>query len=120
MSEKVLRIIVRFVFTILFVLLLVCTFLLSKKAGYLIFSDKAKNTSATRVQAVITVTDEESLVDIGRDLKEKGIVDNAWFFAMSLRTMEDYDQIQAGTYEVDSSMKPSAILKILIQDESLE
>lgn len=113
MVNKVLRFIVKTLFYIFIALLLVYLFVQMKNFGYQVFSDKAKDSPEVAKEMVLTVTEDESLLDIGRDLASKDIIDSAYVFAAALRCSEGYQNIQAGEYVVNSSQRPSEILEML-------
>lgn len=113
MIYKVLRFFVKTLFYIFIALLLVYLFVQMKNFGYQVFSDKAKDSPEVAKEMVLTVKEEESLLEIGRDLASKDIIDNAYVFAVALRCSEGYKNIQAGEYVVSSSQRPSEILETL-------
>ena len=55
---------------------------------------------------VLTVTEDESLMEIGRDLAGKDIIENAYIFAAALRCSEGYQNIQPGEYVINSAQRP--------------
>ncbi|MCD8019633.1 MAG: endolytic transglycosylase MltG [Clostridiales bacterium] len=113
MVDKVMRIVIRVLFYIFVILLLVYLFVQMKNIGYLVFADKAKDTQTDYSEMVVNIEEGESLLQIGKDLAAKDIVDNPYIFALTLRCMDGYDEIKAGSYIVKSSAKPSEILEIL-------
>lgn len=110
MIHKVLRFTVKTLLYIFIALLLVYLFVEMRQVGYRIFSDKAKDSPEVAQEMVLTVSEDESLLEIGRDLANKDIVDNAYIFALALRFSEGYKNIQPGEYVVNSGQKPSEIL----------
>lgn len=110
MIDKVLRFVVKTLFYIFIALLLVYLFVQMKHVGYQIFADQAKDSPEVAKEMVLTVSEDESLLEIGRDLANKDIVDNAYIFALALRFSEGYKNIQPGEYVVNSGQKPSEIL----------
>lgn len=113
MANKVIRFVAKILLYIFIMLLLVYLFVQMKQIGYQIFSDKAKDSPEVAKEMVLTVTEDESLLDIGRDLDSKDIINNAYIFAAALRCSEDYKNIEAGEYVISSSQRPSEILAIL-------
>ena len=120
MSDKLMRYLVKPLFYIFIVLLLVYFFVEMKKVGYLIFADQAKDQPEVASETVLTVEEEDSLVQIGKNLEKNNIIDNAYIFAAALRCSEGYDAIVPGEYVVKSSQKPSEILEELLQKEEKE
>lgn len=113
MTDKVIRFVVKPLFYIFIALLLVYLFVQTRQYGYLVFSDQAKDSPETAKEMVLTVTEDESLLQIGKDLAKNEIVDNAYIFAAALRCSEGYKDIKAGEYVVSSAQKPSEILTVL-------
>lgn len=113
MTDKMIRFVVKPLVYIFIALLLVYLFVQMRQYGYLVFADKAKDSPETAKEMVLTVTEDESLLQIGKDLARNEIVDNAYIFAAALRCSEGYKNIRAGEYVVSSSQKPSEILAVL-------
>ncbi|CVI72972.1 MAG TPA: endolytic transglycosylase MltG [Candidatus Anaerobutyricum stercoris] len=113
MANKVIRIIVKTLFYIFIGLLLVYLFVQMRQIGYQIFSDRAKDSPEVAKEMVLTVTEDESLMEIGRDLAGKDIIENAYIFAAALRCSEGYQNIQPGEYVINSAQRPSEILATL-------
>lgn len=117
MAEKVVRIIINALAGIFIVLLLFYLFVSMRQVGYLVFADLPLDGPEYAKESILTVTEDESLLDISKDLEKMGIVNNSRVFALSLRCMEGYKDIQPGEYIVKSSQKPSEILNMLIHKE---
>lgn len=113
MIDKVLRFVVKTLFYIFIALLLVYLFVQMKHVGYQIFADQAKDSPEVAKEMVLTVTEDESLMEIGRDLAGKDIIENAYIFAAALRCSEGYQNIQPGEYVINSAQRPSEILATL-------
>ena len=113
MIHKVLRFTVKTLLYIFIALLLVYLFVEMRQIGYRIFSDKAKDSPEVAKEMVLTVTEDESLMEIGRDLAGKDIIENAYIFAAALRCSEGYQNIQPGEYVINSAQRPSEILATL-------
>lgn len=120
MTKKALNFLVKILFYIFVVLLLVYLFVQMRQFGYQIFSDQAKDRPEVAKEIVLTVEEGESLLDIGKDLAKQGVVENSYIFALSLRCQEGYDKIKAGEYVIQSSQKPSEILKTLTDTEEAQ
>lgn len=89
MIDKVLRFVVKTLFYIFIALLLVYLFVQMKHVGYQIFADQAKDSPEVAKEMVLTVTEEESLLSIGRDLARGDIIENPYIFAVAIRFSED-------------------------------
>ena len=55
----------------------------------------------------------ERILEVGKDLESKGIIENAYYFDIAMRFEEKYSFLKPGTYEVSSAMKPSEILDVI-------
>lgn len=97
---------------LLLLFLLFKLFIFTKGLGYDIFSNQAKDSPDHAVESAVTIRDNESLLEIGRDLKNKGIVDNAYIFALSAWTVDDHDKIAPGEYNINSAQKPSELIEV--------
>ena len=117
MLERVMRVIIRILAYIFIILLFVLLFVRMSGFGHIIFADEAKDSPQEARETVLVVEKKESLLAISKDLAEQGIVDNPYLFAISLRCMNGYENIQPGEYQVSSSAKPSDILKQLTHEE---
>lgn len=113
MTKKALQFLVKILFYIFVVLLLVYLFVQTRQFGYLVFADQAKDRPEVAKEIVLTVEEGDSLLDISRNLAKQEIVDDPYVFALALRCMEGYENIRSGEYVVQSSQKPSEILRIL-------
>lgn len=116
MAEKVLRFVMKLAGVIFLVLLMVYLFRETRNIGYSMFADRPYDSSQNAAETVLTVTEGESLVEIGKELQKAGVVKNAYIFALSIRAMEGYDKIQPGEYLVNAAQKPSEILAELTKE----
>ena len=117
MAEKIMHTIIKILIYIFMVLLMVLLFVRMKGIGHVIFADEAKdkNPQIAR-EGVLIVEQKESILSISKELAEQEIVKNPYLFAISLRCMDGYENIQPGEYKVNSSEKPSEILKQLTHE----
>ena len=110
MIHKVLRFTVKTLLYIFIALLLVYLFVEMRQIGYRIFSDKAKDSPEVAKEMVLTVSEDESLLEIGRD----SLTRISWITRTFLRwrsaSRKDTKNIQPGEYVVNSGQKPSEIL----------
>lgn len=117
MTKKIIRFMIKMLFCIFVVLLLIYLFVQMRQFGYLIFADQAKDQPEAAKEVILTVTEEESLLDISKDLAKMEIVSDPYIFALTLRCSEGYKDIQPGEYILQSSNKPSEILNALTHKE---
>ena len=77
-----------------------------------VFSEEALEEAPGR-DVHIEVAEDVSVEKFALILEEKGIIEDAKIFKLQMK-MSDYEgTVKAGTYELNTSMKPSQILKIL-------
>ena len=116
MAKKALNWLIKALIFLLIFLFLAYAFKTCRSFAYRVFSDSAKTAkeSANVISAAVHISEGESLLSIGEDLEEKGIIRDRWSFAVALRCMDDYDKILAGDYTFYSYEKPSQILTDLL------
>ena len=77
-----------------------------------VFSDEAFETAPGK-DIHVEISENVSIGKFAQVLEEKGIIEDAKIFKLQMK-MSDYEgTVKAGTYELNTSMKPSQILKIL-------
>ena len=111
MTKRILNFVMWIVGFIILIFLLSQLFLFTKNLGYDIFSNQANDSKDQAVESAITIRENESLLEIGRDLKNKGIVRDAYLFAISAWTMDDHDKIVPGECNITSAQKPSELVE---------
>ncbi len=117
-KNKAVGIFIRILALAFFCLLLFFAFTEARKFSYDIFADEAYKTKAEAGENVeVEVTEGESIKEVAEDLKDKGIIGNSFKFTLALKYMDGSENIRAGTYSLNASMKPSEILKELTQQE---
>lgn len=112
MTKRILNFVMWILGFVVLIFLLSQLFLFTMNLGYEIFSNQAKDPRDQAVESAITIRENESLLEIGRDLKNKGIVKDAYLFAISAWTMDDHDKIAPGEYNITSAQKPSELVEI--------
>lgn len=80
--------------------------------GYSVFNQTAVNPSDDRL-ITFTVTDDESVSDIGNDLKDKGLIKDAKLFRLQEFVSNYHNKIAAGDYQLSSSMTPDEMIQIM-------
>ena len=105
---------IRVLVYLLIIMVLIYIFIAAKNIGYKIFSDQPKDSADSyAATATIEVKEGESMLEVGKDLQSKEIIDNAYFFDIAMRFEEKYSYLKPGTYEVSSAMKPTEILDVI-------
>ena len=115
MKNSAVKVIIKLLLYLLVIMLLIYVFILAKNIGYKIFSDQPKDSADSyAVTATIEVKEGESMLEVGKDLESKEIIENAYYFDIAMRFEEKYSFLKPGTYEVSSAMKPSEILDVIV------
>ena len=117
MSNDALNLIIKILSGIFILLLIAYVAVTMKNIGYEIFADEPLTSQSQAVEATIVVTEEDTLLDIAKDLKNKHIIDNPYYFVIAVHFLDDYDQIKPGTYTLSSADSPSQILATLTARE---
>ena len=79
-----------------------------------VFSEKAVEEAPGRA-VKITIPEDVSSKKIAEVLEENGLVEDAAVFKVQMKMADFTDTVKAGTYELNTSMKPSEMFKILSQ-----
>ncbi len=79
--------------------------------GYNIFYEKAVDDSANARTVEVTVTADMSVSQIGKLLKEEGLIEDAEVFQYQERFSSYHGKITPGTYELSTDMTPSEMIK---------
>lgn len=77
-----------------------------------VFSDGAYE-AAPGTTAVVKIPKDISVKDLAEILEENGLIEDATVFRYQMKMSDFGDTVKAGEYELNSSMAPSEIAKIL-------
>lgn len=80
--------------------------------GYMIFTDSAKEVTPGR-DITVSVELDDSVMDIGKTLEQRGVIDDAKLFFVQEYLSEYHKKILPGTYTLNTSMKPSEMLQLM-------
>ena len=87
--------------------------------GYDVFNQQAMSPGEGQ-QVTVIVKEGSSAYDVGRTLKQKGLVKNALAFAVQERMSAYHGKIKAGTYLLSTAYTPTRIIAVLSGEESEE
>ena len=87
--------------------------------GYDVFNQQAMSPGEGQ-QVTVVVKEGSSAYDVGRTLKQKGLVKNALAFAVQERMSASHGKIKAGTYLLSSAYTPTRILAVLSGEDNGE
>lgn len=88
-------------------------------AGYLAFEFLKSRPSATAQDVVYEVVPGKGFNSIAKDLENKGLVKNAFFFSVFARLKGDRSKVKVGEYLLRTNMTPSEILETIISGKSI-
>lgn len=86
---------------------------------YSVVSDTAAEEEPGR-DVSVSVTSDMSAGKVAKLLERKGLVKSADVFKIQMKVTGYEDKIQPGKYELDTSMRPREMLKILAGEETEE
>lgn len=81
--------------------------------GHNIFNEEAVTTQADAREVSVTVTASDTSKSIAKTLYNKGLVKDETIAYLQIVLSDYKDKFQAGTYELDTSMKPSEMFEIM-------
>lgn len=81
--------------------------------GHNIFNEEAVTTQADAREVSVTVTASDTSKSIAKTLYNKGLVKDETIAYLQIILSDYKDKFQAGTYELDTSMKPSEMFEIM-------
>ena len=119
-SSKIVLKIVRFMISLLCVVLiavgLVCAGKWAYGFGYRVFTENPVQ-NAPGTDKSITISEDMSAKDMGNKLKEEGLIRDANLFVAQLKLSSYADKIKAGTYILNTSMTAKEMMQIMAAEE---
>lgn len=88
--------------------------------GHNIFNEEAVTTQADAREVSVTVTASDTSKSIAKTLYNKGLVKDETIAYLQIILSDYKDKFQAGTYELDTSMKPSEMFEIMCKTTAEE
>lgn len=80
--------------------------------GYMVFNDAAREPSPGR-DITIAVEMEDSVLDIGKTLESRGLIEDSKIFVVQELLSEYHKKLQPGIYTLNTSMKASEMLAVM-------
>lgn len=80
--------------------------------GYMVFNDAAREPSPGR-DITIAVEMEDSVLDIGKTLESRGLIEDYKIFVVQELLSEYHKKLQPGIYTLNTSMKASEMLAVM-------
>lgn len=77
-----------------------------------VFSDEAFQ-EAPGKDVVLKLSEDVSIKQLTKVLEKNGLIENASVFQMKMKLEDFGDTVKAGSYHLNSSMKPSEMLQVL-------
>ena len=115
--RAVLETVVRLAINLVILYLLIQLFLFAYGFAYQVFANEAYEPQ-NKATVTVTIHKGASILNIAEQLKEDGVVENAYTFALRYRFSKYNGQLKAGTYEVGPAMKTDEILSVLSAEET--
>ena len=112
----VLNMVVRLAISCIVVVLVYRLAMYSYHFGYMIFSDAAKELSPGR-DITVAVELEDSVMDIGRTLEKRGLIDDARVFYVQELLSEYHKKLKPGIYTLNTSMKASEMMAVMAEND---
>lgn len=92
--------------------------------GYAVFMDEAVDTEENAREVTVTISEGESVLDIGKMLQRRGIINNAYVFFVQSYCYEDGRNLKPGSYNLTTNMNAQTIMSTIVsqssQSETLE
>ena len=107
---------------LVYIAIIVAMIFLGRQAysiGYSVFHQEPLTSEEDAEQSVVVITDDMSVSDIGKTLRDAGVIDESTIvFVLQERLSDYHDKILPGTYILDTSMTVDDILPILTQENT--
>lgn len=84
--------------------------------GYRIFGEEPMTTGEGRTVSV-TIGSDMSAKEIGQVLENKALIRDAKLFVLQERLSENHGKIQAGIYDLNTSMTAEEMIRVMASDE---
>lgn len=82
------------------------------KYTHAVFSEESMEEAPGRV-VKLTIPEEVSVKKFAKVLEENGLIEDSGVFLVQMKMAKFGDTVKKGTYELNTSMKPSEMFKIL-------
>jgi len=115
-AKKIIKVLIC-IFIVLVILLLGKT---AYSFGYDVFNQKAMDTEINARDVSITVTDDMSVYEIGKLLKEKKLIEKPLIFVVQEKLSDYKGKIKPGIYELNSAQTIDDILEVLSKADEEE
>ena len=87
--------------------------------GFRVFAEEAMTTGDGRTIS-ISVEQDDTVMDIGKNLQEKGLIRDANLFFVQELLSENHGKINPGIYDLNTSMKSDEMLAIMAAEPGEE
>lgn len=84
-----------------------------------VITDEALETAPGK-NVMIQISEDVSMKKLAEVLEENGLIEDAFIFRIQTKLFDGPETVKAGGYELNTSMKPSEMLKILSQTDEDE
>ena len=87
--------------------------------GYRVFAEEAVTTGEGRIIS-ISVEPDDSVLDIGKNLEEKGLIRDANLFFVQELLSENHGKMQPGIYDLSTAMTAEEMMDVMAADAPKE
>lgn len=84
--------------------------------GYRVFTEPAVESAPGR-DVMVSVEDGMSAWELGKELEEKGLVDNGTLFTIQLKLSAYAKDIKTGLYTLNTSMTAREMMEVMAKEE---
>lgn len=86
--------------------------------GYEIFNQETMDTEENGQEITVVIKEGDSVYQIGKTLKKKGLIDDAKIFFVQEMLSSYKGKLQAGTYILNTSMSPDEMMEIMARENT--
>lgn len=88
--------------------------------GEAVFLDTPMTSAENAREITVTIPQGASAMDIGEILEEKNLIRDSWVFFVQTYCVEEGSLMQAGSYELNTSMTAEEMIETMAADETEE
>lgn len=86
--------------------------------GYDVFMDEAVDTEENAREVTVTISEGESVLDIGKMLERRGLINNAYVFFVQSYCYENGRHLKPGSYNLTTGMNAQTIMSTIVSQSS--
>lgn len=82
--------------------------------GYAVFMDEAMDTEENAREVTVTISDGDSVLDIGKMLERRGLINSAYVFVVQSYCYEDGRNLKPGNYDLTTDMNAKEMMNAIV------